>query len=116
MTRKESKRAVAVRRVKCAHRNHSAAAIMSNEEAEFHAKYITSGEVTRLAKTSPSTVLLARRNGTLPGAVRCNCGYVWDRELIKPHLENFIQHIRRSNHVRAARMGWDAANNKPIPL
>jgi hypothetical protein len=61
------------------------------QQKEFDAKYITVSELRRLAdNAAPSTVLIARNEGRLPGAIACNGGYVWERDKLTPFLNKFI--------------------------
>lgn len=81
------------------------------EQQDFDHTFISVSEIRALTGAMPSTIMIARNKGRLPGGILVNGGYVWNREALWPHLRKFIEEHRKqvevSNHV------WDAANNCP---
>lgn len=80
----------------------------STTQKDFDTKYITSGEVLRLTGTARSTLMIARTTGRLPGAIKCNGGFVWEREAVAPHLQRFM-----ADHTKSQGRGWNPATNSP---
>jgi len=68
-------------------------------------------ELRKRSGVAPSTVMLARIDGRLPGAIWCNGGYIWEREALEPYLQLFIRDMRRIGKCEAE---WDPELNCPV--
>jgi hypothetical protein len=62
---------------------------MSDAQQNFDSLYITSHEIGKELKVARSCILMARKRGMLPNAIKvAGAGsFIWERESIKPYLE-----------------------------
>jgi len=61
----------------------------------FDKKYITPNEIEQRLSVARSTILYARKKGTLPNAIYITGAniYIWERELLEPHLVKWAEQL-----------------------
>lgn len=85
----------------------------SPQQRAFDRKYITAAEVCALAGIAASTLMIARREGRMPFAIKCAGTYLWERTRIQPYLDRLLQRPKRMQPAQPG-IGWNHSTNTPI--